>query len=169
MAIEIQLEKLRVAEAMSARDVLVQKLSDAYTSIREKTETIERLQQAINATANNGNVMSKVTSPSSALSQETPDQTTEIIELRSQVANLEALVQNLRIGSRNAIGPPPKYEEEERRVSVRPMSPHIRILTRDFCFRTLHLRTILPCPFSTFKLHLLQTYKSSRLLSAKKG
>lgn len=110
MAIEIQLEKLRVAEAMNARDVLVQKLSDAYTSVREKTELIERLQQALN----NGN------SNYAPLSSAIPwDQTTEVTGLRAQVAELETLVQDLRIGSRSSMGPPPRYEEEEGKACPR--------------------------------------------------
>ncbi|KXN91932.1 hypothetical protein AN958_11317, partial [Leucoagaricus sp. SymC.cos] len=115
MAIEIQLEKLRVAEAMNARDALVQKLSDAYTSIREKTDLIDRLQQALNS------AMNATTDASNAAFPTTPhqnwDQITEITGLRAQVVELEGLIQDLRIGSRNAMGPPPKYEEEERKTA----------------------------------------------------
>jgi hypothetical protein len=117
MAIEIQLEKFRVAEAMSARDVLVQKLSDAYTSIREKTELIDRLQQALKpAMSINTDTSSNHTAISSP--QQSWDHPTEITSLRTQVVDLEALVQDLRIGSRSAIGPPPQYEEEERKVNL---------------------------------------------------
>jgi hypothetical protein len=101
MAIEIQLEKLRVVEAMKARDVLVHKLSDAYISIREKTEMIEQLKQAIS----NGNPAS--------ISHPSWDQKAEIAVPRTQVADLEALIHDLRLGSRNVIGPPPTYEEAE--------------------------------------------------------
>lgn len=108
MAIEIQLEKLRVVEAMKARDVLVHKLSDAYTSIREKTETIEHLKQAL-STSNPTSV------PSSSLPVAW-DQNPESAVPRTQVADLEALIQDLRFGPRNAMGPPPTYEEAEDRV-----------------------------------------------------
>jgi hypothetical protein len=112
MAIEIQLERLRVVEAMKARDVLVHKLSDAYISIREKTEMIEQLNQAIGT----GNPAS-ISHPSLAVAC---DQKAEVAVPRTQVADLEALIQDLRLGARNVIGPPPTYEEVEDKV--RPCS-----------------------------------------------
>ncbi|KAF9441637.1 hypothetical protein P691DRAFT_470890 [Macrolepiota fuliginosa MF-IS2] len=130
MAIEIQLEKVRVAEAMGARDALVQKLSDAYTSIREKTELIERLQQTLNAAMNpSSNATHTAFSPALA-SQQTWEQTPEVTGLRSQVADLEALIQELRIGSRNAMGPPPRYEEQEERKAV-PAENHSTMAISD--------------------------------------
>jgi len=104
MAIEIQLEKLRVVEAMNARDLLVQKLSDAYTSVREKTELIDRLQQALNGATNTSHTAYSATDPQSW------GQAPEM--LQPQATDLEALIQDLSIGSRNTMGPPPKYEEE---------------------------------------------------------
>ena len=44
MAIELQVEKMRLAEATSARDSAVQRLASAYDSIKEKAQTIARLQ-----------------------------------------------------------------------------------------------------------------------------
>lgn len=44
MAIEIQVERLRVVEAMTARDAVVQRLADAHVSIRQKVAIIERLE-----------------------------------------------------------------------------------------------------------------------------
>jgi len=105
MAIEIQLEKLRVVEAMNARDLLVQKLSDAYTSVREKTELIDRLQQALSAATNTSGQTTEPQNWSQA-----PEM------LQTQVTDLEALIQDLSIGSRNTMGPPPKYEEEDGKV-----------------------------------------------------
>ena len=43
MAIEIQVEKMRAAEATSARDSAVQRLASAYDSIKEKVQAITRL------------------------------------------------------------------------------------------------------------------------------
>lgn len=44
MAIELQMEKMQLAEATSARDSAVQRLASAYDSIKEKAMTISRLQ-----------------------------------------------------------------------------------------------------------------------------
>ena len=44
MAIELQMEKMRCAEATSVRDSAVQRLASAYDSIKEKAMTINRLQ-----------------------------------------------------------------------------------------------------------------------------
>jgi hypothetical protein len=44
MAIEIQIERMHVVEAMTARDVVVQRLNDAHVSIRQKVMVIDRLE-----------------------------------------------------------------------------------------------------------------------------
>lgn len=44
MAIELQMEKMRCAEATSIRDSAVQRLASAYDSIKEKAAAINRLQ-----------------------------------------------------------------------------------------------------------------------------
>jgi hypothetical protein len=43
MAIEIQLEKMHLAEAINARDTIAQRLADAYVSINQKNAVIENL------------------------------------------------------------------------------------------------------------------------------
>lgn len=45
MALQIEVEKQRAAEALNARDAVVQRLSDAYISIRQKTSIIEELRK----------------------------------------------------------------------------------------------------------------------------
>lgn len=45
----IQIEKLRVEEALVARDNVVAHLEDAYISVRQKAETILRLEQELEA------------------------------------------------------------------------------------------------------------------------
>lgn len=47
MALELQTERMRLAEAMTARDATVLRLSDAYHLIRQKAVIIERLEQQI--------------------------------------------------------------------------------------------------------------------------
>ncbi|KIM87329.1 hypothetical protein PILCRDRAFT_3823 [Piloderma croceum F 1598] len=44
MAIEIQVERMRVVEAITARDAVVQRLNDAHVSIRQKTAIIDHLE-----------------------------------------------------------------------------------------------------------------------------
>jgi hypothetical protein len=44
-AIAIQIERMRAAEAVAARDVIAQHLSSACKSIRDKSATIENLRQ----------------------------------------------------------------------------------------------------------------------------
>lgn len=44
MALEIQIEKSRVIEAMSARDAVVRRLTEAHISIRQKVAIIDRLE-----------------------------------------------------------------------------------------------------------------------------
>jgi hypothetical protein len=44
MAIEIQIERMRVVEALTARDAVIQRLTDAHVSIRQKVAIIDRLE-----------------------------------------------------------------------------------------------------------------------------
>jgi hypothetical protein len=44
MAIEIQVERMRVVEAITARDAVVQRLNDAHVSIRQKATIIDHLE-----------------------------------------------------------------------------------------------------------------------------
>jgi len=43
MALEIQIERMHIIEAMNARDAVVQRLAEAYVSINQKNATIEDL------------------------------------------------------------------------------------------------------------------------------
>ena len=43
----IQMERMRVAEVLAARDTVVHRLEDAYTSVRQKAATIDRLQHEL--------------------------------------------------------------------------------------------------------------------------
>ncbi|KAJ7184598.1 hypothetical protein C8R46DRAFT_1343652 [Mycena filopes] len=60
MALEVELERTRAAEALSARDAALQRLSEAYLSIRQKTAIIERLQQAPQAQPSSSHVNEQV-------------------------------------------------------------------------------------------------------------
>lgn len=45
MALEMQVERIRVMEVLKARDVAVGRLADAYTTVRRYSEFIDQLQQ----------------------------------------------------------------------------------------------------------------------------
>jgi len=156
MAIEIQLEKLRVVEAMNARDLLVQKLSDAYTSVREKTELIDRLQQALNTATNTSHTTYSTTDPQSW------GQAPEM--LQTQATDLEALIQDLSIGSRNTIGPPPKYEEEDGRVGD-DISLFTHILTTWTSLLLFPMHRL----FQLKRLHLLSAPQRYQDLRTRRG
>ncbi|KAI6140412.1 hypothetical protein BKA82DRAFT_4398319 [Pisolithus tinctorius] len=47
IALAVQLERLRVTEALAARDNVVVRLEDAYTSVRQKSATISRLEREL--------------------------------------------------------------------------------------------------------------------------
>lgn len=47
MLLAVQMEKLRVEEALAARDNVVAHLEDAYVSVRQKATTILRLEQEL--------------------------------------------------------------------------------------------------------------------------
>lgn len=47
LALIIQMERMRVAEVIAARDTVVERLEDAYVSVRQKSATIDRLQREL--------------------------------------------------------------------------------------------------------------------------
>ncbi|EGO21953.1 hypothetical protein SERLADRAFT_410420 [Serpula lacrymans var. lacrymans S7.9] len=47
VALSVQLEKMRVIEAMGARDTAVHRLENAYISVRQKTEIIDKLKREV--------------------------------------------------------------------------------------------------------------------------
>ena len=114
MAIEVQVERMRVSEMMSARDAAIQRLSNAYESIRQKTATIERLQQE---------AIRNSSFPSTPVS--VPEQL-EITRLREEITNLEAVIKDLRHeikvlkdhapGHTKSLDPPPQYDETYLKV-----------------------------------------------------
>ena len=114
MAIEVQVERMRVSEMMSARDAAIQRLSNAYESIRQKTAIIERLQQE---------AIRNSSLPSTPVS--VPEQL-EIPRLREEITNLEAVIKDLRHeikvlkdhapGHTKSFDPPPQYDETYLKV-----------------------------------------------------
>jgi len=118
MALEIQIERLRVIEITRARDAALQRLSDAYVSIRQKTNVIEQLQQ--------GREVKGLAPFPIHLSP--LEERTEIDSLKAHIVNLESTVEDLRLTVRRlqrqlsigcqALDPPPRYQEDALKVSV---------------------------------------------------
>ncbi|KAF8895756.1 hypothetical protein CPB85DRAFT_210335 [Mucidula mucida] len=100
MAIEIATERMKVVDAMAARDAAVQRLSDAYVSLRQKITIIERLQH---------DPYDNEPSPEQVAAQ------AEIDRLKNEIALLEATVctlrEDIRVLKEKETIPPPKYEE----------------------------------------------------------
>ncbi|KAF8801448.1 hypothetical protein BYT27DRAFT_7198244 [Phlegmacium glaucopus] len=125
MALEIQIERLRVAEITKARDAALQRLSDAYVSIRQKTKVIDQLQQE-------RDVKGLAPFPINLSSLE---ERTEIDSLKAHIVNLESIVEELRSTVRRLqrqlpigcqpLDPPPRYQED----ALKPPSTDIAIQT----------------------------------------
>ena len=101
MAIEIQLERMHVVEAMTARDAVVQRLADAYVSINQKNAIIDDLKR------NRG----LCDSETKALSTVNPIQDEE--KPAKDVPKLEDLHENPSNGINPLGDAPPSYEEGE--------------------------------------------------------
>jgi len=113
MAIEVQTERMRVTEMMNARDAAVQRLSDAYESLRQKTATIEHMTKERDC-----QLPLKTTYGSDHL---------EIERLRAEIASLEVVIKDLRDEIKalkdtapitvKPPDPPPQYNESYLKVS----------------------------------------------------
>ena len=134
MAVEIQVERKRVAEAMRARDALVDRLADAYTLLRRHSEFIEYLQEErCKTTAANLDQDSQEGTVTLGVLKALPGRTSPalpadaapFIDAKAHIAALEATVDDLRDLVRylkmpystvieEKVGchdPPPHYEE----------------------------------------------------------
>ncbi|KAJ6548181.1 hypothetical protein DFH09DRAFT_1320511 [Mycena vulgaris] len=95
MALEAEVERSHAIEALTARDAAIERLSDAYLSLRQKITIIERLQQAPKNKSSSGTVNEQV----SALE-------TTVKNLREQLTIATSLNVPLR-----CVEPPPSYNE----------------------------------------------------------
>ncbi|RXW16121.1 hypothetical protein EST38_g9736 [Candolleomyces aberdarensis] len=114
MALEIQAEKMRVVEAMKARDAAVHRLLEAYTSVRRHSEVIEQLQKE-----REEHGLEKL---GHSLSPPSESHDKRILELEEMIADLRDINLCLKeYGSyerKMLCDPPPHYEGEITRVSV---------------------------------------------------
>ncbi|KAJ7310589.1 hypothetical protein DFH08DRAFT_792024 [Mycena albidolilacea] len=86
MALEVEVERARAIEALSARDAAIQRLSEACVSVRQKTTIIERLQKG----------------------QAQPEQ---VAALELTVKTLREEIVSLTTPLKSAADPPPSYIE----------------------------------------------------------
>lgn len=107
MALDLQVERLRVAEVMTARDTTLNRLADAYISIRQKNEVIERMQEERE---------SKGAPPFHTHLIPVRD-TVEIDKLKTHISTLESTIEQLRSIAKPT-DPPPCYEENVQKVPI---------------------------------------------------
>ena len=125
LAIEIQIERLRVIEISNARDAAIERLSEAYSSIRQKNELIEHLQQESRIGR------SGLASALTQLSQNRSLDYQEAESYKAHIATLEKTVEDLRSVLRQqqqqpqqqslaskVSDPPPRYEESALKAST---------------------------------------------------
>jgi hypothetical protein len=115
MSLEIQVERMRVTEALIARDNVVHRLTAAYASIRQKTATIEQLQQEREILRLNNLHLSP-----NDLTKSTDDKSSdeEIHRLEGTIKKLQDEIRLLKNESPKFVGdPPPRYEEGKTTVS----------------------------------------------------
>jgi hypothetical protein len=118
MAIEIETERMRVIEAMNARDATVQRLSDAYVSLSQKNAIIERLQREQEAFQKHSKASSSLLTAGNGLQ--------ETIKLKAEVSMLEKIIKGLRDemndlkentkSASKSHDPPPRYDEGRTKV-----------------------------------------------------
>ncbi|KAJ8093460.1 hypothetical protein PM082_020317 [Marasmius tenuissimus] len=85
MAIEIEKERKKALEAMNARDATVGRLGEAYTSLRQKTALLERLQKE-------NIIPHDLTSKEASRSNDQE----EVVKLKHEVLTLEGTVNTLK-------------------------------------------------------------------------
>jgi hypothetical protein len=113
MAVEIQIEKMRVVEAMTARDAVVQRLADAHLSIRQKVAIIDRLEFEKEDLRRR---MSVLQGPcDEEYEEEKTKAGSEIDRLEGIIKSLQEevrLSKEIRTDARKPLtDPPPRYEE----------------------------------------------------------
>ncbi|KAK0229091.1 hypothetical protein EDD85DRAFT_135626 [Armillaria nabsnona] len=115
MAIEISAERMKVTEAMQARDAAVLRLSEAYISLRQKVTMIDRLQGN-----SHGPEMFKE-STSYVLGDvgvtETSILKEEIVALESIVKSLKEEIREQNAQTAGPTEPPPRYDDSAYKIS----------------------------------------------------
>ncbi|KAK0455193.1 uncharacterized protein EV420DRAFT_1694483 [Desarmillaria tabescens] len=115
MAIEISTERMKVTEAMHARDAAVRRLSEAYISLRQKVAIIDRLQ---------GNSHGPEFFKECMSLAQRDGGVTETDMLKEEISALESIVKSLREEMREqsaqtaaSTEPPPRYDDGAYKTS----------------------------------------------------
>jgi len=90
---KIKIERMRVTEALAARDTVVHRLEDAYISVRQKAATIDRLQRELGDLKYSSNPTTSEAGER-VLSTQIPVQQTAITSEIQQPVLVEAHVEN---------------------------------------------------------------------------
>ncbi|TFK45525.1 hypothetical protein OE88DRAFT_1740212 [Heliocybe sulcata] len=125
LAVSIQLERARVAESLAARDVVVRRLADAYISIRQKADTIERLhheKRQLIKLLNCKNDLGHAELECSSVGQIDAGEDTARLEGTIQELHDEIeLLKKMKIGVSECEAPPPSYEDGGAKIA--PSTP----------------------------------------------
>ncbi|KAH6899250.1 hypothetical protein BKA70DRAFT_1115663, partial [Coprinopsis sp. MPI-PUGE-AT-0042] len=123
LALEIQVERMRVVEVLKARDAAVERLADAYTLVRQYSEFIEHLQRERVARG-----LEKLDPAGVDLSLKDIDPLPPL-DSQAHIAALEATIKDLReinkylkeydvSEAKSMCDPPPNYEENAIKVCL---------------------------------------------------
>ncbi|KDQ34118.1 hypothetical protein PLEOSDRAFT_1031682, partial [Pleurotus ostreatus PC15] len=107
LAIELQTERLKVAEALAARDLLVHRLGDAYTSIQQKNQLLDQLKEKFGT-----KLIDSTNLPTHSLAIDHNEKKTLTEQIAVQQTIINQLRQDIKAGKPcPKVDPPPCYEE----------------------------------------------------------
>ncbi|KAK0492072.1 hypothetical protein EDD18DRAFT_1358113 [Armillaria luteobubalina] len=115
MAVEIATERMKVTEAMQARDAAVLRLSEAYISLRQKVAIIDRLQSNSHGSENFNESTSYVFGDVGVT--ETSILKEEIVVLESIVKSLKEEIREQNAQTAGPTEPPPRYDDGAYKTS----------------------------------------------------
>lgn len=120
MSLDIQMERMRVAEAMYARDTVVKRLVDAHISIRQKVAIINRLEEE------KAELQRRLSDPKGlCIEDDDPEKSKSELEIERLQRVIESLrddsevrsLKEFRSERRRPLGdPPPSYEADSVKV-----------------------------------------------------
>ncbi|KAI0668335.1 hypothetical protein C8Q78DRAFT_1046633 [Trametes maxima] len=133
----IRLERLRVQEALSARDVAVERLAEACASVREKAQKIKHLsdEREIMRSESAGRRSITGADQESSLMPTDPASTAEVYQLKECIQTLETKLASLSVKNRHAEDPKENSENtytlgiDSSHSINKPITPGPAILT----------------------------------------